>query len=317
MSYRGSDKEFYLALHIKFFQEKLEKTINLKITGDIVLDKNLNGRKVDIYSVLSDDREFFMELQLNKADITHLKQLVHIIKNEYLNNYVIIWIALEHDDSLLKQVEDVIENTNKNICFYALTINRELIDYLQKINEMNINDRVNNLNMLNSVDTHYLVKEIYYKVKDELNLEPTKKVEVSIDLENKYDVMKMIYMKLQEEIYYYPSIHRDKKIDGNVISLGGGSCDTSYYIGINRYNFLFIDLKFGESQNELFEILLQQENEVNSKFDYMTEFNIDERRISTSLYFDKKRELRIRQLVRIVDKYIKYFSPYIYNKQYE
>lgn len=316
MSYNGSDKEYYLALHIKFYKEMLEKIINLEFTGDIVLDKNFNGRKVDIYSILSDDRELFMELQLNKADMTHLKQLIHIIENDDLNNYVIIWIALEHDDKFLKQIEEAIENTNKNICFYALIINKEIVDYLQKINEMNINDRVDNLSMLNSVNNHYFIKEIYYKVKNIMNLKPYKKEIINLNLNNKFDVMQKIYKKMQEEVYYYPSIHRDKKMDGHVITLGGGCCDTYYFIGINRKNYLYVNLKFCESQNELYEMLLNKKDEINSEFDYMTEFNIDERKISTFIYFDKKRDLRIKQLVRIVNKYIRYFSPYLY-KHYD
>lgn len=49
MSYNNSDKEYYYALYIKFYKEKIENVLNLKLES-IELDKNYNGRKIDLCS---------------------------------------------------------------------------------------------------------------------------------------------------------------------------------------------------------------------------------------------------------------------------
>lgn len=109
MSINNSDKEFYYALYHKFYPQKLEKLLNVKL-GEIELDKNFNGRKIDLYSVMEDRRELFMEIQLNRSDYVHLEQLAKIIENKDINNIVLLWVAIDFKKEMLKDIE------KKSVC---------------------------------------------------------------------------------------------------------------------------------------------------------------------------------------------------------
>lgn len=316
MSYNNSDKEFYYALHLKFYKERLEKILNVNFS-EVELDKNINGRKVDLYAVAEDNREVFIELQLNTSDDVHLNQIFTIIEMKELNNIVLVWGAIDFKSEMLDSVEAKIKVSGKNIHFVALKINEKVIDYLKIINNnIFINDIIDNLKIINEVQNQFKIIEIFYRLQDANNAICVKKQEETLDLNIKLDVMKYILIELRRQIHYYPSVYRGKKLDNNLIVLAGGKAEILYNIGINRKNYLFVSLNFGELRKEMFTELLEKKEEINDKLDYLSEFDLENRRIVTYLYFDNgKKEMVIKQIVRITDKYIRFFSQYTYNNK--
>lgn len=318
MSLYGSDKEYFMCLSTKFNRKQLEQALNIKMTDDIELEMNLKGRKVDFYTLLEDGRPLYMELQLGKSDKTHLRQVVHIISNADSSNYVLVWIASEHNEEFLQEIYKMIDSSNKSICFFALCINSDLIPYLDIINKLQMKDIVKSLTILDNVQKHYSFYAMYYregfhykKVRESRN--PVNK---ECDLNNKQDVMQRILMMLRKEIIYYPTIHRSKKMDGNVISLGSGREGIVYKIGINRRNFLFLELSFSDNNRGIFEDLLAIREEIYDNFDYLVEFNVEDGKIATYIYYQVSRgEMKLKILVRMVKKFIDYFSDYIESRQ--
>ena len=75
---------------------------------------------------------------------------------------------------------------------------------------------------------------------------------------------------------------------------------------------LFVELRFGEIAKDIFYELVKREEEINDRLDYMAEFDVVNRRIGTYIYFAKNREILIKRIVRVVDKYIKYFTQYTF-----
>jgi hypothetical protein len=76
---------------------------------------------------------------------------------------------------------------------------------------------------------------------------------------------------------------------------------------------LFVQIKFEENQRHIFERLLEIKEEISDKLDYMAEFDIVNRKIGTYIYFtNNNREMLIKRIARITDKYIKLFSNYTY-----
>lgn len=318
MSFNNSDKEFYYSLYLKFNKEKIEEILNIEIGNDIELDKNFKGRKIDFYSVLKDSRELFMELQLSQGNNIHLQQLIKLIKQQELNNYLLVWVATGFKADMLYEVEKEINLSCKNIYFVALSLNEKLIDYLNILNNIYVNKVIGNLKILNDVKNHFIVKEIFYRLQDENNIRCNERKEEILDLSKKQDVMKYLLIELRRQISYYPSIHRDKKLDGFVIVLGAGKADINYYIGLNRRNQLYVEIKFGEKQKDIFKTLLEKEEEICDELDYLAEFDAENRKIGTYLYYkNDKRKMLIKQVARIVDKYIKYFSPYLFPNSIE
>lgn len=313
MSYNNSDREFYYALYIKFHKEKVENILNLKLEN-IELDKNFSGRKIDLVSTLEDGRKLYMELQLNKSDNIHLEQLKSIINSKDINNTVIVWVAVEFKSCMLSDIEEEIKLSSKNIHFVALKLSEQVIPLLNILNNTFINNIIENLSILDEIKNHYNIEEIFYRLQNNKNnINTKKKIDDAFDLNKKEDVMKYLFVQLQKEIYYYPSIHRDKKLCNYVIVLAGGKSDVYYHIGLNRRNFLYVELRFGLKQSEVFDRLLVDEEYICNQLDYLAEFDVQNMKIGTYLYLrSNKRKLQIKQIARISDRYIKLFSPYLY-----
>lgn len=313
MSFNNSDKEFYYSLYLKFNRQRIEQILNIEIDGDIELDKNFNGRKVDLYSVLKSGRELFMELQLSQSDNIHLQQLIRIIEQPELNNYVLVWGAMDFKEDMLKEIEQNINNSNKNIHFVALKLNEQVMNYLHKLNNMYVNEVIDNLKILDDLRIHFTVKEIFYKLRDEKNVACKKEIAEVFDLSKKQDVMKYLLKELRRQIAYYPSIHRDKQLYNNVIILGAGKADINYFIGLSKKNLLYVEIRFGEKQKNIFETIMEREEEICDELDYMAEFNVENRKIGTYLYFShNKRNILIKQIARMTHKYIQLFSKYTF-----
>lgn len=308
MSYNNSDREFYYALYIKFQKEKVENILNLKLEN-IELDKNFSGRKIDLVSTLEDGRKLFLELQLNKSDNIHLEQIKSIIKSKNINNVVIVWIALEFKTDMLSVIEKEVKLSTKNIHFVALKLNEQVIPYLHLLNKIFINNVIENIGILNKVENHFSIEEIFYRLQNNQNDIQSNTLEIT----KKEELMKSLLVQLREEIYYYPSIHRDKKLDNNVIVLAGGKSDVNYFVGLNRRNFLYVEIRFRLKQSEIFDLILANKEHICDQLDYMAEFDAENMKIGTYLYLrSTKKNLQIKQTARIADKYIKLFSPYLY-----
>lgn len=313
ISYNNSDKEFYYALFTKIYKHKIEDIIKVNL-NDIELDKNIDNRKVDIYAITNENKEVFIELQLGISDNIHLNQLKTIIQTQE-NNMIVVWIATDFKVDMLNEIEQEIKDVRKNIHFIALKLNIEVMAYLETLNKIFITEVIDNLKILNEVDNHFEIIENFYRLQDKNNTTTyLKKVEEPLDLNNKQNVMKYLFNELRKQIYYYPSIHRDKKLDNNVIVLAGGKAEVSYFIGINRKNMLFVELRFGEIAKDIFNELLKKEEEINDILDFMIEFDAVNHKIGTHIYFaNKNREVLIKRIARITDKYIKYFSQYTFS----
>ncbi len=313
MSYNNSDREFYYALYVKFYKEKLENVLNLKFDS-IELEKNFNGRKIDLYSILEDGRKVLMELQLNKSDNNHFEQIKNIIKAKELNNVVIVWIALEFKSVMLSKIEEEIQLSTKNVHFIAIRLNEQIIPYLHILNNTFINNVVENLSILNEVKSHFTIEEIFYRLQNNENDIQSNTLEIT----KKEELMKSLLVQLREDIYYYPSIHRDKKLCNNVIVLAGGKADINYYVGLNRRNYLYVEIKFGLKQSEIFNFFLANKEDICDQLDYMAEFDVENMKIGTYVYLrSNKKKLQIKQIARIANRYIKLFSPYLYPNKIE
>lgn len=166
MSRDNSDKEFYYALYHKFNSGRLEDVLNVKL-GEIELDKNFNGRKIDLYSVVDDGRELFMELQLNQSDNVHLEQIIKIVENEDINNILLVWGATEFKNDMIEVIEQKINESGKNIRFIALRLNEKILDYLNILNDTFINKVIDNLKILDEVENHFTIKAVYYRLQNE------------------------------------------------------------------------------------------------------------------------------------------------------
>lgn len=200
--------------------------------------------------------------------------------------------------------------SGRNIHFIALKINEKIIEYLKMLNEIFINRVIDNLNILSEVEEHFVIQSIYYRLQD-ANKSLVNK-QANENNKNK-ELIQCILQELRRQIWYYPSVHRDKNLNNKVIVLAGGKSEVNYYIGLNRKNMIYVELKFGPNRQRNFNELWQIKDEICDKIDYLTEFDIEKQKIGTYICFNnKKKDMLIKQIARVVDKYIRFFSQYTF-----
>lgn len=316
MSLNNSDREYYYNLYLRFHKYKLEEVLGINLS-ELELEKNFNGRRVDIYTY-SDERDTFIESQITSADTKHLNQILHIIQDNEVNSCIVIWIALSFKPFFLDRIEAEIKKVKKNISFFALELNSEILDYLNILNTLPILEVVDNLKILNNVKVHLKLIQSFYRFQniDEQGNPKITEVSRPLDLSIKGDIMQCLLNETRKQLGYYPSIYRYKKLDNSVIVIAGGKVDVNFYLGLNAKNYLYVEIRFQNSAKEIFNRLLEIRDTICDKFDYFTEFDCQNSKIGTYIYYrQRNRELLIKQIVRITDKYIRYFTQYTLNKE--
>ncbi len=294
------------------FPEALERLLRLKLHC-IELDKNLeNYRKVDIFA-LADNKEVYMEVQLSSADNIHFSQLEKIIQSTKRNNYILVWLASDFSCDYMEKIYMTIKKSGKNIEFYAIRIN-ENIRELDILNSLHPFKLMINLSMLHSVKEKLKIKESrYIEMEDGIITADNKDFNDIKAKENpKEELLGQVLEELRKEINWYAPIFKNKSVTSRVINIGSGKSDVSFGVGINRHNELFVHLRFNDNVNEMFETLLKSKDKIDSDFDFLTEWEVNFRKIVTYLYWDKKKQdVIIKRLVRITAKYIRYFLDFI------
>lgn len=314
MSIDNSKKEFYYCLYLLKHKEMLDNIVNTKLNKEaFILDKAVNDRKVDIYTITEDNREVFIEVQLNESDYKHLEQLKKIIDNKDLGNYILVWIASSFTDSMLDEIQELINKTTKSICFYAVEFNEKVIGYLEKLNILDPLSVYENMEILDLVDNNLNTVAINYRkkssYKDDIKYFPPNKVNT---LYSKQDIVREMLSEVRKQIYYYPNVYVDKNLDNNVIVLGTGKSDVDFALGINKKYIIFIELRFSPNTQDIFNMLWEMKDQIDDIFDYRIEFNHDYLRLATYIFCrEKNRDQIIKQAVRMLDKYIRFFVKYI------
>lgn len=306
MSINNISREFVFGLFLKFFPQVINDLAGLNIRN-LELEKRFYDRKIDAYTKTT-DRQIFIENQLTRSDNTHLQQIEFIIeKVEENENTCIIWIAKSFNQVMIDEVVNRIQESKKNIEFIAIKINDELVEILDEftlINQLNIISKFDLLlqySKLKIIARHY---REYYQVEEfeKDNLE--EKV-----LTEKQKIMIKILEEVRKQLHYFPNVHREKNIDGNVLVIGAGVSDVVYAAGVNRYDEIYIELKFNQGGREVFNILYQEKDRIDDYFDYLLEWDTQLYKLySAQPYTKENLDKIIKRQVRLLDKLVKNLS---------
>lgn len=306
MSINNISREFVFGLFLKFFPQVINDLAGLNIRN-LELEKRFYDRKIDAYTKTT-DRQIFIENQLTRSDNTHLQQIEFIIeKVEENENTCIIWIAKSFNQVMIDEVVNRIQESKKNIEFIAIKINDELVEILDEftlINQLNIISKLDLLlqySKLKIIARHY---REYYQVEEfeKDNLE--EKV-----LTEKQKIMIKILEEVRKQLHYFPNVHREKNIDGNVLVIGAGVSDVVYAAGVNRYDEIYIELKFNQGGREVFNILYQEKDRIDDYFDYLLEWDTQLYKLySAQPYTKENLDKIIKRQVRLLDKLVKNLS---------
>ena len=297
------NKEFVFSLFLKFYPEVI-----LDLTGydipKLELEKNYNGRKIDIFGEMY-KRDVFIENQITKADERHFQQVEFIIENvQASKNTTIIWTAENFDREMIERVQRKIDGSGKNIEFIAIRINKELIAELDNYTNMSEFEIIKKLELLLLKNRLELLAR-YYKRQHKGECK-SKDEEGTVILTEKEQIMEEILWEVRKQLYYFPNVHRDKNMAGNVLTLGAGSSDTVYAIGINRYSEIFLELRFNQGAREDFNFLYKEKEKIDDYFDYLFDWDTQLFKLySVHPYTDENIDKVIKRQVRKLDRLVK------------
>lgn len=191
------------------------------------------------------------------------------------------------------------------------------MEYLEKLNSMKPIEVVDNLVILNNVKGQLKVMSIYYRVQQEENLEVRSAITKNIvNLDSKIGIMNYLLHEMRRQIYYYPQVHRQKKVDNFIIVVGSGMGDAYFCIGINKSNFIYIEFRCNQNARHIYERLWQDKENIDDRFDYLMEWDDSNLKVSSFLFYrNKNREQILKQSVRILKKYIDYFTKFTFSNK--
>ena len=319
MSINGSKKEFIYTLYLSKNRKIIEQSLRINIE-EVELEKYIDSRRIDMFCSTKEDINVFVELQLSTADNVHFNQLIKIANSEYTGkNFILVWIATEFNEEILRKLLCEIEKTNKNIEFVAIILNKETFQLIEELNSTNEFEVIGRLGVLDKVDKQLMVYKRTYTLKNSSAYSEIYNIEVINDDVSKscYNLLKDLLKEMRTQISYYLPIYRSKEFQGNKINLGAGAHDISYSIGINRYNYLFIELRFSNNQRSIYCNLLKEKEHIDDHFDYRLQWDNKFCKISTFILLQQDNSRQVKEAVRVLDKYIRHFSKYIFSNKIE
>lgn len=311
MSKHGSDKERTFTFFQKYKKDIMTDVLGFEI-DNIKLEKPYGKSKIDFFAVDPLRRlEIYIENQITPSDEAHLKKIVHLING--MNEGIVVWVALRFNEAHLILVEqELSRNKHKYIDFYAIEIASDVLEYVSWLDKQFKTHILSNLGIISQVEEPM---KLVYK------LEQIPKTFVGnafvgeriFDINRIEDLRDYIMEKLQEKIPYFPNIHYEKRPSkyGSSIHIGAGKEGVTYILNVkNGSGIAFVELYFDKSKEELFNLF--KFHLPSMKIQVHPDIQFRERKIG--VYFKPFTELEetIGEIAVILDKMIKYFSPYTY-----
>lgn len=305
MNKNNISKEFIFNLFLKFHPQVVSELIGYKVE-ELKLEKNYFGRKIDAYTE-NDYVKIFIESQLTKSDNHHLKQIKFLIDNAEKDKLTyIIWCAQSFNENMINEIVNKIARDKKNIEFIAVKINQDMIESLELLSQINEFKIIDNLHKLCSKNRLEIVAK-YYRKFSKINSNNDENLNRKHS-DEKQIIMERILEEIREQLYYFPTVYREKKLIGNVLILGAGRNDIVYAAGVNRRNEIFVELKFNNSTRSIFNDLYGKKQEIDDYFDYMIDWNKGLFKIYSSEPYKGNVDRVIKRQIRILDKLVKYFA---------
>lgn len=290
----------FLYSHIQL----LERLVGYKV-DNIALEKPFHGRRIDLCGSI-DSKALFVETQLNKMDASHLKQIRFIMEKVRDNEEIILlWIVSESNQNLIKKVENYLKDHPKNIEFICIEINQELIKKLgpfTRLKRINIKEDFKVLlkhSKLTILFRFYLkaLPLVHPKIEIPLNDTATRKLKI----------MEEILDEMRVQLRDYPNIHKYKFLKNNIINLGSGKSDISFEAGINKYDEVFVQIRFAQKSKSVFHRLYKNKSIIDDDLDFQLLWDNTNCKIYSVYPYKDDTQIVIKRQVRLLCKMMEYF----------
>lgn len=302
-----SNSEFYFNLYQKLNKELLEDILDIEL-GDLLLEKYYMGQKIDLYGMLKGTTtQVFIESMLKKSDNRHLDFILKLIEN-IENNAIIIFQAEAFTDKIIEKILRKVKETGKSIDFYAIEIDKKLIKEIEDLNYVHFLKVIDRLCILNSSNPLNMVEKNISIKKHEIGDECEKNNMSKIEKRNE-----LLINAIRKRMYYYPTIHRERRCMGNrVLTYGAGRTGIDYAISIeDRAGDSFVGVRFAEETEAIYKTIKTKSRKLEEKIGYHIDFDDVNLIIKTDLIDKEFIYKTIDGIADIFELYVFYLTNYI------
>lgn len=255
MSFKGSEREFIFSLYLKEHKSILEDVVGRGLT-DLLLESYWQGYKLDI---LGYDRAIgipvITEVWLGKNGGYHQDRLLSLI--ETVDEGLFLYLALGFQVKHVHELEQQVGSSNKPIKLLLVRISDQIIEPLEKLNSMHKLKIYSSLGLLDKVPNPLrVVRKIEHPLYKLLIPRPAPNNQ-EFDFSKRVDVNRYLLYRLREAVPSFLNLQREKHFmeDNATVTIGGGRAGVQFFISArNRRNLAFIELRFDESNNDLFRL---------------------------------------------------------------
>ncbi|GMA58020.1 hypothetical protein C7445_11623 [Alicyclobacillus sacchari] len=317
MSLKGSEREFIFSLYLKEHKSILEDVVGRGLT-DLLLESYWQGYKLDL---LGYDRAMgvpiITEVWLGKTAGYHQERLLNLI--DTMDEGMLLYLTLGFQVKHVRELEQQVGSCEKPIKLLLVRINDQLMEPLEKLNSMHKLKIYGSLGLLGEVPNLLrVVKTIEHPLYKQLSPKPVPNSQ-EFDFTKRVDVNRYLLFRLREAVPNFLTLQREKHFveDNATIILGGGRTGIQFYISArNRRNQAFAELRFDESNTELFHLFAAKPWLLREKIDE----RIKAQDNTIGCYFKAfdTVEATVDELVQIFNRMIKHISYPLFDiLQYE
>src|SRR5690625_269298 len=310
MSKNGSIKEFLFSLILKMNPS----LINPIIQGEFLFKElEKRGLYIDVYG-LEKKRNLpvYFENQLTVSNPLHYNQVREII--DQINEGIVIWIAERFID---KYVEDIYHYLHfevaKPIDFYAVIFNQDYVDQLSKLNQLTQYEAWHYIsNDLIELPKLTLFEKVEIIPKNYIGQGIEKDIEANLTTitgRNKY-----LMEKLKERVPYLLNLHRSRKLNNRIISIGAGKSDIDFKISVkDRTGRSFIKIRIAKGR---YQPLIDELEVAIKTSTYLSDLNFKIEQGGITHFINPNLELkqRIDEIVNAFEKIVYVTAPITYRK---
>lgn len=311
-----SKKEALFNVYLKL-NKVLEKECEIKFR-ELELEKSIgNNRRVDMEGILYDNTRFYAEVQIDKTYSRHMQQIKHLISiSDNGEKTVIAYISTDfREDEIKGLMKCVIDLDKKNIELIFLTINKEVVNLLEEIDNYKSTEQVRALKKLDNINKLFIEKR-FLKIQDNNRINEA----ISLYRESHFNyeerILKNILIRLREDCRDVSlNLHYHKEVIGRkffVIGLGIDSLVLKV-VSADKKGRIGVELIFNGVKNlRLLEKFTAIKDKIDDEFNYILQWDLEHNKIGT--YYHKiefKKDNMVNRLCRDIKEYLIKFPNFI------
>ncbi len=309
MSKNCSEREFIFSLYLKENLAILEKELNLKLAG-VELESKFAGLKIDMFAIEQESGvEVFVENMLLKSDYSHQYRLLKLI--EAIDKGIIIYQAVAFKDKYVRQLRDKIMDSGKKINFYFVTINPDIFQGVDQLNNETHKLKVfENLHILNQVSNAIQLREDISIIRPIKGNKKYRKKN-NWDFTKREDVNLYLLKQLREKVPYFLSFQRQKSNleTLRIIPCGFGKSGISLMLTVEDMRHrAFVELRFKEDTPPIYTKIKEKKEKARKIIGEELEFLDDTCTIAYRFRSYEDVHETVERLVQIAERFILTFS---------